>query len=183
MLTVQFDDFTGWITEHRYVMGNPPGMEVHHKNEVKDDNRRCNLEVLTPSEHRRRHPENSRAGGLIGGARNRELALTDPEWRERQAEFGRISRENWRARCAADPSLRELHREWSRKAGKSHNSYGKVPAELVARILDLTGRGMSPGAIARLFTSEGLATPRGLSTSWGRTTICKVITDGGRVNA
>lgn len=38
------------------------GMEVHHKNEVKWDNRRENLELMTPSEHMSHH-NNTRNGG------------------------------------------------------------------------------------------------------------------------
>ena len=175
VLTLRFEDYTCRILEHRYVMGNPPGMEVHHKNDIKDDNARSNLEILTPTEHRRRHPENSRAGGLVGGATNRRLSVTDPVWREQQAEYGRQSRESWRARCEADPSLRELNRAWASKAGKSHNGWGKVPAEIRRRIYVLHDEGMTPGAIARLFTAEGIPTPRAYTPRWGTTTVAKVI--------
>lgn len=43
-----------WVRayEHRVVMGNPIG-EVHHKNEIKADNRPENLEVLDGTTHRR----------------------------------------------------------------------------------------------------------------------------------
>jgi hypothetical protein len=174
-LRLQFADHVVRISEHRYIMGNPPGMDVHHKNEIKGDNHQSNLENLTPAEHRRQHPEIARVGGLAGGATNRRLAATDPAWREQQAEYGRQSRENWRARCEADPSLRELNRAWASKAGRSHNSWGRVPADLAERIRVLDGQGLSPGAIARLLTSEGIPTPRGRSKSWGRTTVMKVI--------
>ncbi len=40
------------IFEHRLVCGRPPaGLEVHHINGVKTDNRRENLQVITPSKH------------------------------------------------------------------------------------------------------------------------------------
>lgn len=41
--------------EHRVVMGNPTGMEVHHLNHNRSDNRPENLVVIDPSEHRRLH--------------------------------------------------------------------------------------------------------------------------------
>lgn len=41
--------------EHRIVAGAGPGVQVHHINGVKDDNRPENLEVVDPAEHGRRH--------------------------------------------------------------------------------------------------------------------------------
>jgi hypothetical protein len=44
------------VYEHRLVTGTVgQPVEVHHKNGIRDDNRLENLEVLTPSEHRRKH--------------------------------------------------------------------------------------------------------------------------------
>lgn len=42
--------------EHRLVMG-VPDAHVHHKNEIRDDNRPENLEVLSPSLHQAEHRE------------------------------------------------------------------------------------------------------------------------------
>ena len=41
------------IRLHRAIMGNPKGMDVHHINGNTLDNRKCNLQVLSPEEHRR----------------------------------------------------------------------------------------------------------------------------------
>ena len=42
--------------EHRWVMGNPPaGVQVHHKNGVKDDNRPENLAIVTTAEYGAEH--------------------------------------------------------------------------------------------------------------------------------
>lgn len=43
------------IFMHRQIMSAPPDMQVHHLNHNPLDNRRCNLILLTPSEHRRLH--------------------------------------------------------------------------------------------------------------------------------
>jgi hypothetical protein len=46
--------------EHRVVMGRPAGMEVHHKNRVRDDNRPENLMILTPEQHALLHAKENR---------------------------------------------------------------------------------------------------------------------------
>lgn len=58
----------GYVLEHRMVLHDagieiPSGMHVHHINGDKLDNRRENLEVLTPAEHRARHHEAD--GGVV----------------------------------------------------------------------------------------------------------------------
>lgn len=40
---------------HRIIANTPAGMECHHINHNPLDNRSCNLENLTPAEHRRIH--------------------------------------------------------------------------------------------------------------------------------
>lgn len=44
-----------WYKMHREIMNAPPGYEVHHKNLNTLDNRRSNLELLSPAEHRAAH--------------------------------------------------------------------------------------------------------------------------------
>lgn len=43
------------IKLHRFIMNTLPGYECHHKNHNPIDDRRENLENLTPSQHREKH--------------------------------------------------------------------------------------------------------------------------------
>lgn len=45
----------------RYLL---PGMDVHHRNEIKDDDRPENLEELSRGEHNKRRRKYYRAGSL-----------------------------------------------------------------------------------------------------------------------
>jgi len=40
------------IYMHREIAGTPAGMETHHKNTFKLDNRKENLDIVTPNDHR-----------------------------------------------------------------------------------------------------------------------------------
>jgi len=52
---------SGYISDlHRVIMNARPGEHVHHRNEIKWDNRRVNLQIMTPSQHSRLHVELSR---------------------------------------------------------------------------------------------------------------------------
>lgn len=56
----------GYILEHRYIMEQHlgrdllPDEDVHHINEIKTDNRVENLEVISHSEHAKRHNRNKK---------------------------------------------------------------------------------------------------------------------------
>lgn len=49
----------GYVYEHRLVVWeaglDPRGLEIHHKNEDKTDNRLANFSIETPGEHQRHH--------------------------------------------------------------------------------------------------------------------------------
>lgn len=45
---------TRYLRMHRLILNCPQGKVVHHKNRNTLDNRKCNLEIVTPEEHRMR---------------------------------------------------------------------------------------------------------------------------------
>lgn len=54
-------------TMHRYIMGNPKGMQVDHINQDEMDNRRCNLRICTVKENlRNRRPKLTKASKFLG---------------------------------------------------------------------------------------------------------------------
>ena len=103
----------------------PPGFHIHHKNEIRTDNRLENLELVTPYDHVSRHAalfrENGRRVGRSGqgvpkSPEHRQriaAALTgkvkSPEHRQRIAVAitGKTQSPEQRAKMSA--SLREYH--------------------------------------------------------------------------
>lgn len=90
----------GYVFEHRKVVYDagieiPPGYVVHHLNEVRDDNRLENLQVLTMSAHRaahRRPPEHGKRSTYASGG-CRCAACRDAERRYQNERRARLRKD------------------------------------------------------------------------------------------
>ncbi len=84
----------GWIPEHRYVVSKnigrtlKPTEHVHHKNQIRDDNRLENLELLTDSEHM----------SITRAAMDR-----NPEVKERMRKSLSVAQKKYWKKLRADP--------------------------------------------------------------------------------
>lgn len=70
---------------HALIVGTPKGMDTHHRDENKLNNKRSNLEVLTPQEHGKRH-----TGRRYSGRDHRSRVSTQLAQQAQQPR-GRIS--------------------------------------------------------------------------------------------
>lgn len=94
----------GFVQEHRYVVFEagieiPKGYDVHHINEIRDDNRLENLQVLSKREHMRLHMRKRGVCNQFGVWR---MASTPEEKRIRNRDWMRAKRAAQRA-AANDP--------------------------------------------------------------------------------
>jgi hypothetical protein len=95
----------GYVLEHRKVIHDagievPAGCLVHHRNDVKDDNRLENLEVKPIDTHTRDHVHE--AGVVINQHGAWPVAKTDEQRRERRREVWR----QYRARAITNGTWR-----------------------------------------------------------------------------
>jgi predicted Zn-ribbon and HTH transcriptional regulator len=98
-----FADNTGYIPEHRWIYEQHykvcllPWIEIHHKNEQRDDNRIENLMPVTKLEHRREHMTDMNGRICIDCGTNETKERTDskskrPRWHGNSPETYRCSK-------------------------------------------------------------------------------------------
>lgn len=126
--------------EHRLIAG-LPAAEVHHDNEVKDDNRPENLHVLGKSEHAAEH-----------GARASETASRWTQWGGLRSQVAYDKQQSRLAREAA-------RREWVADVAARYRA-GSSTTELAAQL------GKSAGTISRALREAGQAPRRGRKTAY-----------------
>ena len=104
------------VLEHRllavakYGFDAVKGMQVHHKNCCKWDNRFENIELLSPSEHQYKHPDNRSKGGSVELYTEEELITELVSWFKRYGEV---------------PTAEDFRKETSTPAPKTYlNRFG-----------------------------------------------------------
>ena len=109
----------GRIALHRLVAGcvRGDGLHVHHRNHLKRDNRRANLQILTPGEHRCLH---ERQGGKF-----REWSDTD---REVAALLDVADRALWRLRRSLEDADADLAAGRTRSAADMFAEFDRSDA-------------------------------------------------------
>jgi hypothetical protein len=76
---------------HRLVTGvNDPAVHVHHRNGIKMDNRRCNLELVTRKEHHRRHAKGKAMSRGVRYDAERDCFVARPYVNGRAVFLGRF---------------------------------------------------------------------------------------------
>lgn len=73
---------------HRVIMGNPVGMEVHHGDEDKLNNRRSNLEVLPKADHTILHNRQKTQRAVSSSGYRGVVRLSDTKWRAQIGKSG-----------------------------------------------------------------------------------------------
>ena len=103
----------------------PHGCRIHHKNEIKHDNRITNLECLTESEHRRKH---QKCYKLVDGVRLKRCTICKAF--KPESEFSRGQDDTAQGPCKPckaaynksrkprESSLKRLNKQWDKQKAR-----------------------------------------------------------------
>lgn len=114
------------VLMHRFIMGAPLGMEVDHIHGIKLDNRRSELAMISPLDHRRKHVHilvaHQKAAQIYPDAKPcvvcGKVFTVNPRKRKRNKCCGAACASSLRAEGRKNQSCRKLPRSSSRRAKK-----------------------------------------------------------------
>lgn len=105
---------------HRYILDAPEGMEVHHVNGDKLDNRRANLELVEPKTHRMMHVDR-----LVQHQKKMQIYPDVKKCANCGTEFNVNPRKRKRHKCCSQECAMEMRIAGRRRQASSPKSQPK----------------------------------------------------------